>query len=91
MASALVRKPVSDLEVDRTVVLIGRTGSGKSTCANTLAGYGEDKDKDKMFGESCSSISETKELESRTVVVSWRGKEYTLKIVDTIGIGDTNL
>ena len=70
--------------LDRTVVFIGRTGAGKSTCANTLVG-------DFSFQESDESVSETKCVQSCTVTVDWKEKQYRLKIVDTIGIGDTDL
>ena len=70
----------------RVVVFIGRTGSGKSTCANALAG---DFD---SFKESDGSVSETKFVEAKTVRVDPpEGKVYDVKIVDTIGIGDTKL
>ncbi|XP_062514317.1 uncharacterized protein LOC134189935 [Corticium candelabrum] len=70
---------------NRTVVFIGRTGSGKSTCANTLAGnFG-------LFKESDGSVSETKIVEAKTIRVDRYGKKCNLKIVDTIGIGDTKL
>ncbi|XP_062506670.1 uncharacterized protein LOC134183205 [Corticium candelabrum] len=70
----------------RVVVFIGRTGSGKSTCANALTG---DFD---SFKESDGSVSETKFVEAKTVRVDRaEGKVYDVKIVDTIGIGDTKL
>ena len=70
----------------RVVVFIGRTGSGKSTCANALAG---DFD---SFKESDGSVSETKFVEAKTVRVDRaEGKVYDVKIVDTIGIADTKL
>lgn len=69
----------------RTVVLIGRTGSGKSACANTLA------NQDDAFKESEGSISETKFVTAKKFVVDMFGKQYELVIVDTIGLGDTKL
>ena len=69
---------------DLTVVFIGRTGAGKSTCANTLVG-------NCSFQESDQSVSETKYVESCSVTVDWEEKQYRMKIVDTIGIGDTDL
>ena len=70
---------------DRTVVFIGRTGSGKSTCANALAGQTD------LFKESDGSVSETKNIDAKLVPLIWQTHQYTVKIVDTIGIGDTNL
>ena len=68
----------------RTVVLFGRTGAGKSTCGNTLAA-------DSVFEESNATASQTKAADVCNVDVEWNGKPYHLKIVDTIGIGDTDL
>ncbi|XP_062500197.1 GTPase IMAP family member 4-like [Corticium candelabrum] len=69
---------------NRTVVLVGRTGVGKSACANTLAGAD-------LFEESNLSASQTKFVNSQTIRVVRSGKEYNVKIVDTVGIGDTEL
>ncbi|XP_062506812.1 uncharacterized protein LOC134183332 [Corticium candelabrum] len=70
--------------IERTVVFIGRTGAGKSTCANALASA-------ILFPESDQSVSETKFIESRTVNIDGANSRYRVKIVDTIGIGDTDL
>ena len=70
---------------NRTVVFIRRTGSGKSTCANTLAGeFG-------LLKESGGSVSQTKKVDAKEVTLTWKTGQYNLKIVDTIGIGDTDL
>ena len=45
----------------RTVVLVGRTGSGKSSCANGLAGNFD------SFKENDGSVTETKFVEVGTV------------------------
>ena len=75
----------TDERCDRTVVLLGRTGAGKSTCANVLA------DKTDLFKTSGRPISKTKEMQREIVSVNWSNKTYKVKIVDTIGIGDTKL
>jgi energy-coupling factor transporter ATP-binding protein EcfA2 len=73
----------------RTVVLIGRTGNGKSTCANVLAGLsGSDPP---LFKPGSGCAGEIKYVDSKTVTVDWKDQKYSLKIVDTIGIGDTDL
>ena len=69
---------------DRTVVFIGETGAGKSTCANALAG-------ETLFEASESSASATKDVSARITTLEWEDKQYRIKIVDTIGIGDTDL
>ncbi|XP_065845050.1 LOW QUALITY PROTEIN: uncharacterized protein [Oscarella lobularis] len=68
---------------DRTVIFIGETGAGKSSCANALAGF-------ERFEVSASSCSVTKDVQAVTVTLPWEGKKYTVKIVDTIGIGDAD-
>ena len=70
---------------DRTVVLLGRAGAGKSTCANVLA------DETDLFKTSGGSRSETKKMQREIVSVNWSNKTYKVKIVDTIDIGDTEL
>ena len=72
--------------IDRTVVFIGRTGAGKSACANTLIGK-----LSMSIQESDESVSVTKYVDSCTAMVDWKEKQYRLKVVDTIGIGDTDL
>lgn len=62
------------------VLLIGRTGGGKSTLANVLSGT--DK-----FTESAGSVSKTRNFQSKEF--EWEENKY--RVVDTIGIDDTNL
>ncbi|XP_062522728.1 uncharacterized protein LOC134197421 isoform X2 [Corticium candelabrum] len=78
---------LQSIRCDRTVLLIGRTGAGKSTCANVLAG----DDPGIKFKTSDGPISETKKVQSEIATVYWFGKTYKVKIVDTIGIGNTRL
>lgn len=62
------------------VLLIGRTGNGKSTIGNVLCG-------ENRFKESELGVAETKEFQSENVEVNG----LKLRIIDTIGIGDTKL
>ena len=78
MPEANVTKP------DRTVIFIGETGAGKSTCGNAIAG-------EWLFEASESSASATKDVLARTATLEWEGNPYRIKIVDTIGIGDTDI
>lgn len=63
-----------------TVLLIGRTGSGKSALANVISS-------DKKFNESGLSVSETRDIQIEEFEID--GVNY--RIIDTIGIGDTKL
>jgi len=64
----------------RNIILIGRTGQGKSTLANVITGT--DK-----FKESDKGVSETKNAQAEIIKDEEVDVEY--RIVDTIGIGDT--
>jgi hypothetical protein len=69
----------------RNILLIGRTGGGKSTLANVLT----DTDK---FGVSSGSISATKDVQVEKLEIQISENEkITYRVVDTIGLGDTNL
>ncbi|RHZ49125.1 hypothetical protein Glove_529g53 [Diversispora epigaea] len=64
----------------RNIVLIGRTGNGKSTLANVIGNMNR-------FKESDLGVSETKNIQIEKVEV----EGITYRLIDTIGIGDTRL
>jgi predicted GTPase len=69
----------------RNILLIGRTGGGKSTLANVLSSTSK-------FGVSHESVSETKDVQVEKIEIQISETEkVTYRIVDTIGLGDTNL
>nr|CAG8475147.1 2132_t:CDS:2 [Entrophospora candida] len=64
----------------RTILLIGRTGSGKSTVANVISGT-------KEFKESSGSTSETRDANVREFLIDG----MSFRLIDTVGLGDTEL
>ena len=69
----------------RTVLLIGKTGNGKSTVANVLVKAHERNEF--PFRENDSVVSETFDVQVEEIQVD----NVLYKIVDTIGLGDTRI
>lgn len=67
----------------RNILLIGRTGAGKSSLANLLVG------KEEVFKTSASSVSETKGYQAE--IFEDEISKITYRVIDLIGIGDTQL
>ena len=64
----------------KNILLLGRTGNGKSTLANVLTNTN-------YFTESSGGISKTKKIQEKSFEID--GIKYS--IFDTVGIGDTKL
>jgi len=69
---------------NRTVIIIGSTGGGKSALANVLAG-------ENRFREDEGSVSVTKFHQVEEVYVNNGENVLHIKIIDTVGLGDTSL
>src|SRR5256885_1558807 len=64
----------------KTILLIGRSGRGKSTLANVVTDTNN-------FKESSGSISETKEIQ----LGGFEENSIDYQVIDTPGIGDTKM
>lgn len=67
----------------RNVVVLGKTGAGKSTVANKIVG----KDLFKVGERSASSVTEHPSV--KEAVFTHDGIQYTFKTIDTVGMFDT--
>ncbi|CAG8533371.1 1682_t:CDS:1 [Dentiscutata erythropus] len=72
-------EPEDQVEINN-LLIVGRTGNGKSTLANVLSDTNR-------FKESDKSVSVTRYFEEERFMHN--GKSY--RVVDTIGVGDTKL
>ena len=63
------------------MVVIGSTGTGKSSTLNTLCG------KQNEFHVSSGNQSEASETKCK--VLPWRGSEKEVRFIDTPGLADT--
>lgn len=66
-------------EKEKIILLVGRTGGGKSTLANVLSGI------ENASAESELSTSKTREIQK----IEFNYGEEVYQIVDSVGIGDT--
>ncbi|CAG8462996.1 39496_t:CDS:10 [Gigaspora margarita] len=69
----------------KTILLIGRSGRGKSTLANVL--LNKSNNFEEVFKESSGSISETKKIQFE----QFAENDTNYLIIDTPGIGDTKM
>ncbi|KAF0492502.1 GTPase imap family member 7-like [Gigaspora margarita] len=73
----------------RNIMLIGRTGNGKSTLANVLLNKNDEFEE--VFKESSGSISGTKDIQNEVLKVKSGNKYVKYRIIDTVGLGENNI
>ncbi|RIA82822.1 hypothetical protein C1645_809467 [Glomus cerebriforme] len=76
----------------RNILLIGRTGGGKSTLGNVL--INKNNNFEEVFSESEGSVSETKNVKEEIAEIDLSkdgSQKVRYRIIDTIGLGDTKL
>ncbi|RIB20226.1 hypothetical protein C2G38_2141264 [Gigaspora rosea] len=86
-------------EYIKNILLIGRTGQGKSALSNILVNeekiFEKNGEFNEIFKESEKSLSQTKKIQEELFNVerNINGKVMNVKyrIIDTVGIGDTSL
>jgi hypothetical protein len=68
----------------KNILLIGRTGNGKSTLANVLTDTN-------AFTESADSTSETRSIKTKGFKLGLENEKVKYCVIDTVGVGDTQL
>jgi hypothetical protein len=74
------------------IILIGRTGGGKSTLGNVLVN--KNGEFEPVFKESGRSVSKTRTIKEELVEIDIKrdgSEKVEYRIIDTIGVGDTKL
>ncbi|PKY53262.1 hypothetical protein RhiirA4_498594 [Rhizophagus irregularis] len=79
-ANYIIIKPISFKENFRNILIVGRTGSGKSSLANVLTDTS-------YFKESAYAVSQTKNFNK--IDFKWNDKNF--RVVNSIEVGDTKL
>jgi GTP-binding protein EngB required for normal cell division len=79
----------------KNILLIGRTGGGKSTLANVLVNQFKNNEPFReVFKESAGSTSQTKEIQIKEFIINITedgSEKIRYLVVDTAGFGDTQL
>ena len=84
MSGRIIRK--------RCVVLMGKSGAGKSTVANMLVGYDPMSSFDPPFGVSQQVLqSVTREVKHEVYEFTKENITYSITVIDTVGLFDTEI
>ena len=82
MAGSMAGSMAGRIVRERCVLLVGKSGAGKSTVANHLVGHDPLSPDEPPFGVS----SVTTEVQHETVEFVWDSDLYRVTVVDTIGL-----
>ena len=74
---------MTDSVIKRNVIILGKTGCGKSTLANKILN-------ENRFIVTGKVSSETVAIKSESNIVTIRGTRYEITVTDTVGFFDTN-
>lgn len=75
-------EPGTILQERRNIIVLGKTGAGKSTVANTILGQ-------EVFPVSTSVQSVTRRIRRGEAKFTAHNVEYNVKLIDTVGLFDT--
>ena len=73
---------MADSVIKRNVIILGKTGCGKSTLANKILN-------ENRFQVSGKVSSETADIQSEVNIVTIEGTRYQITVTDTVGFFDT--
>ena len=85
-----VPMPISSPSENRTVIVVGKTGAGKSTVANVVLNRKTALNElEEEFEVKCSLESVTPKCSHRDSIMTDNGKYYNVRVIDTVGLFDT--